>query len=109
MYTDPNHIKISDPGQVEGNVVFEYLDSFGRDKEKVMEMKEHYKKGGLADKIIKEVLIDDLLHLIRPIRDRREALSDRVVLDRLYTDTAKSREVVCHNLEIFKKYIHFLS
>lgn len=57
MYTDPNHIRVEDPGQVEGNMVFTYLDTFCDDKEKVEEMKEHYRKGGLGDVKIKKFLM----------------------------------------------------
>ena len=49
MYTDPNHIHIEDPGQIEGNMVFTYLDIFDSDKQKVAELKEHYQAGGLGD------------------------------------------------------------
>ena len=49
MYTDPNHIHVEDPGQVEGNMVFTYLDVFGKDKEAIEEMKAHYRRGGLGD------------------------------------------------------------
>ena len=45
MYTDPNHLKVSDPGQVKGNMVFTYLDAFDTDKDKVKELKEHYTRG----------------------------------------------------------------
>jgi tryptophanyl-tRNA synthetase len=48
MYTDPNHLKVSDPGQVEGNTVFAYLDAFHPDKALVAEMKAHYQRGGLG-------------------------------------------------------------
>ena len=54
MYTDPTHIKITDPGHVEGNVVFTYLDAFCEDKKTVDEMKEHYQRGGLGDVPIRE-------------------------------------------------------
>ena len=48
MYTDPNHIHVQDPGQVEGNMVFTYLDVFGTDKEAIEEMKAHYRRGDLV-------------------------------------------------------------
>ncbi len=56
MYTDPNHIHIEDPGQIEGNMVFTYLDIFDSDKQKVAELKEHYQAGGLGDVKIKRYL-----------------------------------------------------
>lgn len=71
MYTDPNHVRIQDPGKVEGNVVFTYLDIFGKDKEKVEQLKQHYKKGGLGDVEIKKYLIDVLENFIAPIRTKR--------------------------------------
>lgn len=55
MYTDPNHIRVEDPGQVEGNTVFTYLDVFATDKNAVEEMKEHYKRGGLGDVKVKKI------------------------------------------------------
>ena len=70
MYTDPNHIHVQDPGQVEGNMVFTYLDVFGTDKE----MKAHYRRGGLGDVKIKRYLIDVLEAEFAPIRARREEL-----------------------------------
>ena len=71
MYTDPNHLKISDPGRVEGNVVFTYLDAFDEDAEAVEELKQHYRRGGLGDTAIKKRLEDVLQTLIAPIRERR--------------------------------------
>ncbi len=72
MYTDPNHIHVEDPGKIEGNMVFTYLDVFGTDKEKIAELKEHYQKGGLGDVKIKRYLIDVLDAELTPIRTRRE-------------------------------------
>ena len=54
MYTDPNHLRIEDPGQVEGNIV--YLDAFDPNKEEVEELKAHYRRGGLGDGTVKNVL-----------------------------------------------------
>ena len=72
MYTDPNHIRIEDPGQIEGNVVFTYLDIFDSDKEKVAELKEHYQRGGLGDMTIKRYLNEVLQDYLAPIRQLRE-------------------------------------
>ena len=72
MYTDPTHIKVSDPGHVEGNTVFTYLDIFDPDKEHVAELKEQYQAGGLGDVKIKRYLNDVLQAELKPIRERRE-------------------------------------
>ena len=80
MYTDPNHIKIEDPGKVEGNMVFTYLDVFSTDDQiskysdfsSLNEMKEQYKKGGLGDVAIKKVLYQVIEDLLEPIREKRK-------------------------------------
>jgi tryptophanyl-tRNA synthetase len=72
MYTDPNHLKVEDPGKVEGNPVFTYLDAFGTDKGKIEELKAHYRKGGLGDSMVKKYLLEVLLAFLDPIRHRRE-------------------------------------
>lgn len=68
MYTDPTHLRVSDPGQVEGNVVFTYLDAFHNDKTRVAEMKTHYRRGGLGDRLCKNELEACLQELLAPIR-----------------------------------------
>lgn len=75
MYTDPKHIHVEDPGTVEGNVVFTYLDIFDTDKEELKDLKKQYKKGGLGDVVIKKRLIDVLEKTISPIRTKREELA----------------------------------
>lgn len=72
MYTDPNHIKVSDPGEVDNNPVFIYLDAFGKDKKYIEELKEHYKQGGLGDVKVKRYLNDVLQSELEPIRNRRK-------------------------------------
>ena len=81
MYTDPNHINVSDPGQVEGNAVFTYLDAFSRPEHfesfnigyaNLDEMKEHYKRGGLGYVKCKKFLIEVLNSELEPIRKRRK-------------------------------------
>lgn len=73
MYTDPNHIRVEDPGQIEGNMVFHYLDIFGRpeDQSDIESMKEHYQRGGLGDVKTKRYLLDILERELSPIRERR--------------------------------------
>lgn len=72
MYTDRDHLRIEDPGQVEGNVVFAYLDAFDPDTTAVAELKAHYRRGGLADTAVKRRLEDLLQAQLAPIRARRE-------------------------------------
>ncbi len=71
MFTDPDHIMVSDPGKVEGNVVFSYLDAFDPDREKVEDLKARYRRGGLGDVAIKKELVAALEALLAPMRDRR--------------------------------------
>jgi tryptophanyl-tRNA synthetase len=75
MYTDPTHIKKEDPGKVEGNVVFTYLDLFDEDQTGLAQLKENYAKGGVGDTEVKERLVDVLEKFLAPIRARREELS----------------------------------
>jgi tryptophanyl-tRNA synthetase len=72
MYTDPNHLRVEDPGQVEGNPVFTYLDAFGTDLEKIQELKEHYSRGGLGDSVVKKYLLEILVEFLEPIQKRRQ-------------------------------------
>ena len=83
MYTDPTHLQISDPGHVEGNAVFTYLDAFCTDADfekfcpeykNLDEMKDHYRRGGLGDVKVKKLLINVLNQELDPIRARRAEL-----------------------------------
>lgn len=74
MYTDPNHIKVSDPGKVEGNVVFTYLDIFDKNKEELEELKKQYQKGGLGDVKLKLRLNEIMQEILEPIRNKRKEL-----------------------------------
>ncbi|ASD64928.1 tryptophan--tRNA ligase [Bdellovibrio bacteriovorus] len=71
MYTDPGHIRIEDPGKVEGNVVFSFLDVFDPRKDEVAALKEHYQRGGLGDGTLKVRLTEVLNTIIAPMRERR--------------------------------------
>ncbi|BDC45214.1 tryptophan--tRNA ligase [Paraburkholderia terrae] len=104
MYTDPNHLRISDPGRVEGNVVFAFLDAFEPDVQKVDELKSHYRRGGLGDSAVKRVLNERLQSLIEPIRVRRRELEeDRgEVLTILRRGTMRAREVAAETLSEVK-------
>ncbi|BCV62333.1 MULTISPECIES: tryptophan--tRNA ligase [Shewanella] len=78
MYTDPNHLRVEDPGRVEGNTVFSYLDAFHPDKALVAELKAHYRRGGLGDMKCKRILNDCLQELLAPMRERRsQAMADK--------------------------------
>lgn len=81
MYTDPNHIQVSDPGQIEGNTVFTYLDAFCKedsfekyllDYKNLDELKDHYRRGGLGDVKVKKFLNNVLQEELTPIRARRK-------------------------------------
>lgn len=95
MYTDPNHLRASDPGQVEGNVVFIYLDAFDADVEAVAELKAHYCRGGLGDVALKRRLTGILQTIVAPIRERRAALSARpdTIIDILREGAEQGRQV----------------
>lgn len=87
MYTDPEHIKVSDPGKIEGNTVFTYLDAFCRDEqfERYLpeyacldELKAHYRKGGLGDVKVKKFLNSVLQEELEPIREKRKQLEQNI-------------------------------
>ncbi|NMF03401.1 tryptophan--tRNA ligase [Clostridium beijerinckii] len=100
MYTDPNHIRVEDPGQVEGNTVFTYLDVFATDKNAVEEMKEHYKRGGLGDVKVKKYLNEILQAELEPIRNRRIEFEKDIdaVYKMLKDGSNKAREVAANTL-----------
>jgi len=75
MYTDPRHARVEDPGQVEGNVVFTYLDAFDPDRAGLEKLKERYRAGGVGDVPLKHHLVDVLHDLLAPIRARRQDLA----------------------------------
>ena len=95
MFTDPNHIKASDPGRVEGNVVFTYLDAFDEDRIAVEDLKARYTRGGLGDSIVKKRLEGVLQAFLAPIRDSRRALArdPGYVLQVVKCGTARAREM----------------
>lgn len=96
MYTDPDHIKVSDPGKVEGNVVFTYLEAFwpeDEDREELAALKAHYQKGGLGDVTLKQRLNTILQARLDPIREKRAHLKDTEVLNIVYEGTQKARGV----------------
>lgn len=96
MFTDPGHLKVSDPGKVEGNAVFAYLDAFDPDKEKVSDLKRRYREGGLGDVTIKKELISVIENLLAPMQQRRpDPVNDGAAcIDILRRGTSVAREVV---------------
>ncbi|MTD33476.1 tryptophan--tRNA ligase [Paludibacterium denitrificans] len=100
MYTDPNHLHVSDPGQVEGNVVFTYLDAFEPDTELVADLKQRYQRGGLGDSVIKQQLEQRLQETTEPIRTRRELLArdPDAIMQILKNGTHKAREAAAQTL-----------
>lgn len=81
MYTDPGHLRVSDPGKIVGNVVFTYLDAFHPNSNKVAAMKTHYQQGGLGDRLCKDELETCLQELLAPVRQRRaELIADKGML-----------------------------
>ena len=115
MYTDPNHIKVEDPGKVEGNMVFTYLDVFSSDEQiskyseyrTLDEMKKSYEKGGLGDVKIKKVLYNILEEILSPIREKRKYYEEH--LDEVYNilkeGTTKANEKANKTLKEVKKAI----
>lgn len=105
MYTDPKHIHVEDPGQVEGNVVFTYLDIFDLNKEEVQKLKKQYKKGGLGDVVIKKRLIEVLENIIKPIRTKREELAKnpQEIMRILEEGTNKARTLAKETMSEIRK------
>lgn len=97
MYTDANHIHVEDPGQVEGNVVFTYLDIFDPDQAKVAELKAQYQHGGLGDVKIKRYLVDVMDAILTPIRTRRaEFAQDMGAVAQILKDGSARANVVAN-------------
>lgn len=105
MYTDPDHIRVEDPGKIEGNVVFAYLDVFAEDKEKVAEMKAHYQKGGLGDVTVKKYLVEEMDKVLKPIRERREELAKNpeAIYEILRKGSEKAEKVAAQTLKELKQ------
>ena len=105
MYTDPDHIRVEDPGKIEGNVVFAYLDVFAEDKEKVAEMKAHYQKGGLGDVAVKKYLVEEMDKVLKPMRERREELAKNpeAIYEILRKGSEKAEKVAAQTLKELKQ------
>ncbi len=107
MYTDPNHLRVEDPGKVEGNPVFSYLDAFGTDLEKIAELKAHYQRGGLGDGTVKKYLLEVLLEFLEPIHKKRAIFEkdEAGVMGILKGGTAKANETASKTLAAVKAAI----
>lgn len=105
VYTDPLHLRVADPGHIEGNIAFAYLDAFDPEKDALAEMKAHYQRGGLADSIVKARLEAVLQEFLAPIRARRAELEkDRGhVMQILKEGTARAREVAAQTADDVKR------
>lgn len=107
MYTDPGHLRIEDPGKVEGNPVFTYLDVFGTDLEKIAELKAHYQKGGLADSIVKKYLLEVLVAFLEPVwKKRKEVEASILPMELLKKGSEKARERASLTLKEVKEAMH---
>ncbi|WEV50836.1 tryptophan--tRNA ligase [Lactobacillus sp. ESL0731] len=100
MYTDPDHVHVEDPGKIEGNTVFTYLDIFDPDKDKVAQLKADYQKGGLGDVKIKRYLNKVLEAELAPIRERRAkfAQDEDAVYEMLIEGSKKANAVANETL-----------
>lgn len=105
MYTDPNHLKVEDPGTVEGHAVFMFLDVFDSNQAEVEELKAHYRRGGLGDGVLKKRLVDILEATLSPMRVRREqyAKDPAYVREVLRAGTESARQVAAKTLSDVKK------
>ena len=110
MYTDPNHLRVEDPGQVEGNTVFTYLDAFSTteqvqrlmpDYEDLEAVKAHYRRGGLGDVKVKRLLIAVLNEILDPMRERRRHFEQHIeeVYAMLKAGSERARAEAAHTLE----------
>ncbi len=105
MYTDPTRQRTTDPGKVEGNPVFIYLDAFGTDKKTTEALKQRYRNGQVGDIEVKQYLVDVLNTFLEPIRVRREEyeLQPDLVKNILEDGTTKARQVVNETMAEVRK------
>ena len=101
MYTDPGHLRVEDPGKVEGNPVFIYLETFDPDHAVVEEMKAHYQRGGLGDSVVKKRLNEALQAFLEPIRKKREeyAQDPAMVMEIVRKGTERANAVAAQTLK----------
>ncbi len=114
MYTDPTHLNVSDPGHVEGNAVFTYLDAFSTDEDfanywpeyqNLDELKEHYQRGGLGDMKCKKFLNTIINNMLEPMRARRHELEQDIpeIYHILKKGTESAREVAAQTMDEVRK------
>ena len=114
MYTDPLHLQVSDPGHLEGNTVFTYLDAFARDEHferycpdyaNLDEMKAHYTRGGLGDVKVKKLLNNIVQEELEPIRKRRAEYEKDIpeIYNILKKGSDAAREVAAQTLSEVKR------
>ncbi len=114
MYTDPEHLQVSDPGHLEGNTVFTYLDAFATDEQvsritgeyaTLQEMKDHYTRGGLGDVKCKKLLMGVLQEVLEPIRQRRAEYEKDIpaVYEILRKGCEVAREEACKTMDEVRK------
>ena len=108
MFTDPGHLRVEDPGVVEGNPVFSYLDAFDPDLSGLDAMKKHYRKGGLGDMAVKRRLLEVLQPALEPIRERRRlvAADPGQVMELLLDGSRKARAAAAQTLDEVRKAMH---
>lgn len=110
MYTDPTHLQVNDPGHLEGNTVFTYLDAFATDEmvaamttdyQTLQEMKDHYTRGGLGDMKCKKLLMNVLQETLEPIRQRRAEFEKDIpqVYEILKKGCEVAREAACQTMD----------
>ena len=110
MFTDPDHLKVDDPGKIEGNTVFTYLDAFSKKEQferylpeynNLDELKDHYKRGGLGDVKVKKFLNNVLQEELEPIRNRRKELQKDIpyIYEVLKQGSENAREVAAKTLD----------
>jgi tryptophanyl-tRNA synthetase len=114
MYTDPGHLNVSDPGKVEGNAVFTYLDAFCTDDDftafwpdykNLEELKDHYRRGGLGDMKCKKFLNSVINNMLEPMRQRRHEFEQDIpeIYNILKKGTAKARETAAQTMDEVRK------
>lgn len=108
-YTDPSRIHATDPGHIEGNVVFAYLDAFLPDREELNDLKKKYRKGSIGDVSVKKRLIEILEEFLTPIRARRKELESKqtIVSEILNDGIERTKKEAAHTLDLVKEAMRF--